>query len=274
MATLTLSSMMRRYAALILIVGSLFAVSCKDDEDSDGRFTASDSFAYRAVEHSLIIFNLSAINGSVEVVGDAESDSVIILAERIVRGNNQHNADVGLQNLQVEVGGNGGIYFVRTIQPNDNDGNDYEVQYHISLPQRARIEVSQGNGDISISSFSDEPMPSYTVEAETVNGNITLTDIQGSAIAALTNGSLTCATQYAELDTFDLIVVNGTINLQIPTEVSATFFAQVNVGTVSVNGLNLSDAVVTPTSVTGTLGTGEGRITLRGTTGTITVSGN
>jgi len=266
--------MWRQYAPYVLIIAALVAVSCKDDDDSDGRFTASEPFAFRTVEHSLIILELNAVNGTVEIVGDAESDSVIILAERIVRGNNQHNADEGLQNLQVDVGGSGGIYFVRTVQSNDIEGNDYEIQYDITLPQRARVEVSQINGNISISSFNYELMPDYTVRAETMNGNISLTGIQGSAIAELKNGSLSYATQFANLDTIDLTIANGTINLQIPHEVSADFSAQVSIGTVTVNGLNLSDAIETPTSVTGILGNGDGRITLRGTNGTITATGN
>ena len=67
--------------------------------------------------------------------------------------------------------------------------------------------------------------------------------------------------------------VNGNITLDLPTNTSAEFSANVNSGSIVISNLVLQSEVITPTSVTGTLGNGEGEISLETVTGDINVSG-
>ncbi len=71
----------------------------------------------------------------------------------------------------------------------------------------------------------------------------------------------------------DVDAITGQINLSIPQSTSASFAARVTTGSISVTDLVLNDQYVTPTIVTGTLGTGSGSIDLQIITGNIRVTG-
>lgn len=68
--------------------------------------------------------------------------------------------------------------------------------------------------------------------------------------------------------------VSGDSNLAIPVNTSAEFSAVVNIGNISVSNLVLQNEVTTSTFRSGTLGSGQGTITLETEVlGNISVSG-
>ena len=67
--------------------------------------------------------------------------------------------------------------------------------------------------------------------------------------------------------------INGSIALDIPQSTSAEFFASLVNGNISLQNLTLHNRVATNKSLQGTLGDGQGMITLRTTNGNIDVSG-
>lgn len=70
-----------------------------------------------------------------------------------------------------------------------------------------------------------------------------------------------------------MATVNGNISLSIPDDTSAELLAQVTNGNISTSGLVLQNQVVTGTSLRGTLGAGDGQITLGTVNGNITATG-
>ena len=72
----------------------------------------------------------------------------------------------------------------------------------------------------------------------------------------------------------DMKTVTGDINLVIPVNTSAEFSAAVNIGSISDSNLVLQNEVRTATFLSGTLGSGQGTITLETEViGNISVSG-
>ena len=71
----------------------------------------------------------------------------------------------------------------------------------------------------------------------------------------------------------DVFVLNGVIDVSVPTWVSAMLEADVLNGTINVVGLVLASSTTTSRSVHGRIGAGNGLIDLGTTNGTITVRG-
>jgi len=106
-----------------------------------------------------------------------------------------------------------------------------------------------------------------------VNGQVNLDEIIGSASVSLVNGQIVAEVTPPKGGIISMSVVNGGIDLDIPQYTSAQFSASVVNGTISMYDLVLIGLVSTPTSLTGTLGTGEGTIALSTVNGSISVSG-
>ena len=101
------------------------------------------------------------------------------------------------------------------------------------------------------------------VEVVNVNGNVTLTDIVGEARVGLVNGNIDAEVTPPASGTIELTNVNGNVILDVPTDVSAQLEATLTNGTISLANLTVQNEVTTATSLTGTLGAGEGEIELR-----------
>lgn len=67
--------------------------------------------------------------------------------------------------------------------------------------------------------------------------------------------------------------MNGNLVLDIPESTSAQFAAQVVHGSIGTSNLVLHDVETSPTTLTGTLGAGQGSIDLRTVNGGITAPG-
>jgi DUF4097 and DUF4098 domain-containing protein YvlB len=108
---------------------------------------------------------------------------------------------------------------------------------------------------------------------QSVNGSVVATDIGGNAAVNVTNGQISASVTLPPEGELDAGVTNGLIDLQLPTNTSAEFTATVVNGAISITGLDLSDQTVTPRSVTGTLGDGDGKVHVQAVNGTIVVRG-
>lgn len=277
MATFMLSSATRRYAALVLMLLAFSAFSCKDDEDDDNgtsRYTASADINIRAIHDQQRKLTVYGYNGTVDITGVADSDSIIITGERIVRANSQSEADNYLEELTISFQDYPIESWVGTTQPYDVDEVEFTVHYYISLPNSMYVKVDQLNGEIHVRDMVPEGQPFWTAEIEQLNGEIELRDNSGSVSAEVSNGSIVCSSEYAGADTCDLRATNGTIVLDISNDFSATFYASVVSGLVTVTGLDLIGEHRSMTQVIGQLGDGEGRIDLQVNNGTITVNGH
>ena len=257
-----------------LILGvALGAVACDDDaldpgdgvDNTDSVATAEFSFTVPVGSQTRV--RVEAINGNVTVTGVSQAGSFVVRGERRVGSESVRDAAAHLDELQVEVIDMGDELVVQTVQPENTGGRTYVVNYEITVPRDIELDIGDFNGNIDVDDISDD------VAVGTVNGNVTLGQIEGNTAAATVNGNVTAEVTIPSGGTIKMATVNGNISLSIPDDTSAELLAQVTNGSISTSGLVLQNQVVTGTSLRGTLGAGDGQITLGTVNGSITATG-
>ena len=230
-------------------------------------FEAEEPFSFEVDVVNQTQLRLQGINGEIDITGIGGANSVIITGVKRVGSYSIQDAEEHLDELEVNVQDLVNEIFVETVQPQNTGGRDYVVDYTITLPNNFEVQVANVNGLITLDSINNN------VIVDNVNGQVTLIEIMGSASVNVVNGEIESEVTLPLDGTIDLNTVNGNINLDIPTNTSAEFSANVTNGNINISNLVLQNEVITPTSVTGTLGNGEGEISLDTVTGKINVSG-
>lgn len=247
-------------------------IGCGDDKPnpvgSTVQYEASAAFDFGYPVTTQTQFILSAVSGSVDIVGVPNLDSVYIEGiRRIVSGTSQADADHRLSALQVSTSSSGNQISVETDQPQNTEGRQYLVEYEIRMPANMLIDVFQVAGTIEISSTHN------SVTLENVAGAVNLYDVTGDLAAHVASGAISVSCELQTGGSVNLVTVAGSISLIIPTSTSASFQANTAAGIVTVNNLVLSNPVILTNSVTGILGGGDGTINLQATAGDIDVTG-
>jgi DUF4097 and DUF4098 domain-containing protein YvlB len=263
-----------RLALLAMLCVCVSWMGCGDDNGvgaggnvDNTNFKAEETFYFVVDVIAQSLLEIEAVNGTITIEGVSESDSITISGTRRVRSESIEDAEEHLDDLEVSVQHLTGEVFIETIQPSQSHGRSYEVDYEITLPEHLEVLVKSVNGNIIIDSIEND------VSVANVNGGITLEEILGSVSAALVNGEIEGMMTLPPGGAIELAVVNGTIALSIPQSTSAELTARVTVGTVSVSNLVIDYTHNIPTWVSGTLGTGQGTVSLAVTNGIISVIG-
>jgi len=213
-------------------------------------------------------FILTGKDGVITVTGISGATSAIISAIKRVQSDSTEDADAHLQELEVNVQDLASEIRVETIQPIDDGGRNYIVDYTITLPIFLEVRVQNTGGIVTLDSINND------VTVLNVGGNITLRNILGSALTDLVAGQIQGEVTLPLNGAIDMKTVSGDIDLAIPVNTSAEFSAAVNIGNISVSNLVLQNEVTTATFRSGTLGSGQGTITLEiEALGNISVSG-
>jgi DUF4097 and DUF4098 domain-containing protein YvlB len=258
-----------------LVVTCICLVGCGDDgapdccgPGDDTKFTAEEPY-YSVIDVvDQTTLRVEGVSGTISVDGLADSDSIVVAATRRVRSGSVADAEAHLPLLQIEVQEGASEVIVRTQQPTETEGRSYEVDYEITVPADFDLVLDNVNGNITVSEMNS------SLDIGNVNGTVVLDDIFGDVSVGLTNGQIEAEVTLPFDGTIDMGVTNGNILLGIPLETSAEFSAGVTNGKITVSGsLDLKDSHVTNVSVTGTLGDGDGDISLMVVNGNIDVTG-
>ena len=237
--------------------------------DGDTRFEEKETFSFEITVGNHDQFKLLGVNGEITITGESGANSVMIIAiKRVQSSISAQDAKDHLQELEVDWESVENEVSVETIQPDDSAERNYSVDYTITLPKYFKIQVNSINAIVTLDSIEND------VTVSIANGEVTLRDIYGSALVTLANGTIDGEVVLPLQGTIDLsVVTGGDIHLAIPTSTSATFSASTLFGSINVSSsLVVQDEVKTSTSLSGTLGDGDGEISL-GTMGDISVSG-
>jgi hypothetical protein len=146
------------------------------------------------------------------------------------------------------------------------EDNDVVVDFMISVPAGVAFDGSTVNGGIAVSGLSAD------VEVNTVNGGIEVAST-GTVEAKTVNGSIDASTGAANWSgTLEFKTVNGSIHLSLPAGAAAAVSAQ------TLNGDFSSDFPLTveagewgPKKVSGSIGSGGGRLDLETVNGEIEI---
>ncbi len=269
MITVTRRNAITLWGPLVLAV-ALGGVACDDDilggdQVSNTNFVAEESFSFRLAAGNQTLVTLEGINGNIDFVGVAGSDSFIVEFVRQVGSESIEDAEAHLVELSVEVSDLGGELRIRTDQPQQTGGRNYVVNYKVTIPSDLMVNVANINGNIDITSISDD------VAVGNVNGNITLEDILGEAAVGLLNGNINAEVTFPSGGAIDMATVNGNITLDIPESSSAELTASLTNGSISLSGLDFQEIESSATLLRGTIGGGDGEITLATVNGNIQV---
>jgi len=251
----------------ILIV--LSVTGCGDDGDSVTRFEEKEPFSFEVTVASHDQFKLLGVNSEITITGESGADSVMIAAiKRVQSSISAEDAKEHLQELEVDWESVANAISVETIQPKDTAERNYSIDYTITLPKYFKIQVDSANAVVTLDSIENN------VAVNIANGEVTLMNIHGSALVNLANGTIDSEVALPLQGTIDLkVATGGDIHLAIPTSTSAEFSAISLFGNINTSSnLVFQDEVKTSTSHSGTLGSGQGMISL-GTMGNINVSG-
>lgn len=261
---------MHRYWILLMALLILLS-GCDDDgvEGPDNRFSAQDTFAYDVTKASRRELNIQAVNGSITVTGSPGAAAVSIVAITRVESDSQADADARISQIEVEVDSSSSdvAVLIETLQPSDTEGRNYIVDYEIRCPADLQVAATYANGTTLVRDLGN------SVSIGAANSDVTLDNLSGSAMVGMANGSVDARITMPPGGTIDITTGNGEIDLAIPLSTSAQFDAETANGGVTVVGLNLQGGVVEPNRVTGTLGDGNGTISLIVANGAIYVEG-
>ncbi|KPL01943.1 MAG: hypothetical protein AMJ90_07185 [candidate division Zixibacteria bacterium SM23_73_2] len=262
------------FILLVLFTICILLLSCSDkkavdsgDNVSNTDFVAKQTFSFGIQVKDHIRLSLEGVSGYVLITGLSDTDSVIITGERRVGSESTEDAEEHLQQLEVSVQDLGNEVKVKTIQPEKTYGRSYVVDYNITLPKNFEVSVSNVSGLIDLDSINNY------VSVAHVSGQIALNNISGSVFASLISGQIEGDVTLPLDGTISMSMISGSIELDIPQSTSASFSASVVMGSISLSDLVLKNQVSTPDSLSGTLGDGEGTISLSVVSGNISVSG-
>jgi len=219
------------------------------DKLGESKFTASESFSYEMEIANHQGLKLEAINGSITISQNSQTNKVRITGEKLVKSESKTDAEERLDDIKVFLQNFNNDVSVKTKQPKHTQGRDYSVNYTISLPQNMNMTVI------------------------CVNGKTTLNDIVGSVFVKQSNGEINGNVILPLDGTIDMSVSNGKVKLEIPKSTSAKYSSSVMNGSISLSNLTLQNKVETSNSVQGTLGSGKGTISLNTTNGDIQLTG-
>jgi hypothetical protein len=253
------------FAALLLAL-ALPLTGCVGDSTGPHDFLAEEDFSFAFDATAKVLLTMEAQNGTITITGVAGGDQLNVDGVRQVWATSQADADEHLDSLEVTIDENPDNFVITTEQPSSGQ-RTYVVNYDIELPDGMELVIASGNGDITITAMDGD------IVIASGNGDVTLEDIEASVVVALGNGNIDAEVTLPLGGNLEAAVGNGTIALAIPQSTSAEFSAEVGNGSITVVNLTLQDQVVTPTTVTGTLGGGEGTIGLAAGNGNITATG-
>ena len=213
-------------------------------------FRAVEAFAYTLIGANRPL-RLQGINGTVQVTAGPTGSAVTVTVtgEREVRSDSQQDADAQLPLLQVDVQDAGSEILVSTRQPSNPEGRSYVVNYILTVPAATELDIVN------------------------VNGSVDIHDTAGHVSVRVTNGRVEAAARVRPGGAVRLTTINGEIVLHLPRDTSAVFSAQVANGSITLTNLVLQNEARTGTSLRGTLGAGDGTVSLQTTNGGIRVDG-
>jgi hypothetical protein len=165
-------------------------------------------------------FRIENTNGAVQIETWAES-SVSIEAEKVA-------PEGQLDDLRVEIKGEGDRVDVTTRYPTGGWGRHGRVEYRVKVPRDARVEVETTNGAVKVLGAGG------AVRASTTNGSVEVADAGGDVEASTTNGSIRAAYRRAPSSgTQRMSTTNGSVTLTLPANAGGDFSASTVNGGIS-----------------------------------------
>lgn len=259
------------YLAAILLAATLSSTSCDPGSTNVNQFMADEPFSLTYDVVDQVRLELQGINGNIRVTGVVDATTVTVDGTLLVWSTSLEDAEAGLTDLEVVVEEGPEAFVVYTDQP-ETSYRTYAVDYEIRVPDSFAVSVINVNGEIIVEFIKQ------SVDIASVNTVVNLDEVEGDVSAQIVNGDIGAEVTLLTGSVVDIAVVNGDITLEIPVDTSAEVYLEIsccgwNFDNLDVQNLEESGPGVFPPTVTGTLGAGQGTISLAVANGLINVIG-
>jgi DUF4097 and DUF4098 domain-containing protein YvlB len=171
-----------------------------------------------------------------------------------------------LDDVRVEVEGEGRRVEVRTRLPHGVFGRRGVVTYRISVPRDAEVDVETVNGAVHVEGVAGP------LRASSVNGSVEVADAAAEVEATTVNGSLRVAFESVRpRASTRLRTTNGSLTLSLPAGTEGDFEARTVNGRVKSDFPLQSHGRFWVRRLSGRVGDGSARFELRAVNGSVTI---
>jgi DUF4097 and DUF4098 domain-containing protein YvlB len=228
------------------------------------KVTEEESFSYGLDDGGRL--SVSNVNGSITIAGGT-GDMVEIIA--IKKADDQETLD----GIEIKIRHSAESIVIETELPDsgkwfNRNGSNGQVTYQITTPANTNLDsIETVNGGVVISGVS------ASVVAESVNGDLDLTDLVSDASLSTVNGSIDA--EFAVLEGQQKVkaeTVNGRISLRLPADADVDVSADTLNGSISGKDFGLkADKGFVGSDLNGKIGSGSARLNLDTVNGSIKI---
>ena len=165
-------------------------------------------------------FEIRNSNGSIHVK-TWDEDTVRIEAEKEAKSKDH------LDDIEIVIEGSGDLVSVETVHRRRS--NRGKVNYVISIPADANVNVTTANGTVAIKGIHGH------VVARSTNGSVKVEDIVGDIDARTTNGSIRARYDRANDGSHTFKTTNGSVRIYLPSDAGGDFEANTVNGSINVD---------------------------------------
>ncbi|MHC4119542.1 MAG: DUF4097 family beta strand repeat-containing protein [Planctomycetota bacterium] len=223
-------------------------------------------------------------NGSITTNGADVSDCDVI-ATITARAATEEEAMELADKVEIRLEPSGDILAAKIKRPTHLINKSLTISLDITVPNETNLQLGIHNGAVRITDVAG------TVHATTHNGKVTTEKVSGSTVFVTHNGSIECteASGDAKLKTHNgsvevfyseaapavsdisIIAYNGSIELASPPDLSASIEASTHNGSIKTDLPITIQGKVSKRKLTGTIGSGQGRLHLETHNGSIRI---
>jgi hypothetical protein len=231
--------------------------------------------------------------GEIEVQIDGSATGIAISGTKRVRATSEEEAALLLPGLDVVFGVSAtddDVFTLEVDPPEVTSLAQFVVDVVVTLPRGTVLNIGQGSGGIMVSDNSEATviqsingsiditgLAEADVDITLQNGNIAVDSTGGNVIIQASNGSVGVNARPPANGGVAVTGINlGFVGVAVPSDFSGVVDLDVTTGVIQAflaefDQFDLNNVNTTPTSVTGTLGSGNGRIDVSIVSGNITV---
>jgi hypothetical protein len=207
-------------AALTALVLALPVAACHGNAVNTSAATATDEWSRSLPLPPDGEVRITNRTGRIEVAGVSGS-SVEIRAERIVRAATEQKArDLLSKIAMTEETSSDHVAVATEGIPGILIGVSVEVNFHVRMPQTARLRVQLTNGDVTADGIEGSTVLSTT------NGRVTGANLRGATEAHVVNGRINLdIAGFGDRAAVSATTTNGSVDLKVPLDANGTLSA-------------------------------------------------
>ena len=237
--------------------------------------TTTNTLALALVALFALVFSFGCADIAVNPTADVTGPGNIVNTKAKAKESFSYNVDLTTQ-LTLRVDGiNGSVNVVSVSGTNQvTISGEKEVRADTYSEAKAglknvQVEIDKNSNELIVKTLQ----PDYS-DGKSYNLDYTIAvPSHLNVVVKNVNGSISAKLYVAQNGTVDLSLQNGSIKLDVPQNTSAEFYARLEIGSITTQNLMFHNRVETSRTLQGTLGNGDGTISLNTTNGNINVSG-